>query len=140
MERCHQCDERARLVRETREVCIGSRATEVEHEFYRCDACDEEWFAPGQMDAVMRRASDRIREEEGLLKPDEIRAIRERYGLSQAKFERLLGAGQKTVIRWEKGTVFQSKTTDSLLRLLAANDDNARVLGRHRGVTGLRSA
>lgn len=60
------------------------------------------------MDAVLRRAADQIRDEEGLLGPHEIRAIRERYRLSQADFERLLGTGPKTVTRWERGTVVQT--------------------------------
>jgi hypothetical protein len=32
--------------------------------------------------------------------------------------ENLLGVGSKTVVRWEKGTVFQSATADRLMRLI----------------------
>lgn len=38
--------------------------------------------------------------------------------LSQAEFERLLGTGPKTVVRWERSTVTQSSTADTLMRVL----------------------
>ncbi|MBA2245904.1 MAG: type II toxin-antitoxin system MqsA family antitoxin [Gemmatimonadetes bacterium] len=122
-----------------REVQIGQRSAVVEDEFFRCIKCGEELYAPGMMDAVMRRAAEKIRREEGLLIPAEIRAIRERYGLTQTEFERLLGVGPKTVVRWERGTVFQNAATDALLRLLDANEENARLLAERHGVT-LRTA
>jgi hypothetical protein len=40
----------------------------------------------------------------------------------------LLGTGPKTVVRWEKGTVFQSATADKLMRLLAAKPDLVSLL------------
>lgn len=127
---CHVCDGEVISVREVREYTIGRRSAVVEDEFMRCEACAEEYYAPGQMDAVQRRASAAIREQEGLLLPEEIRAIREDLGLSQADFERLLGVGPKTVVRWEKGTVFQNKATDALLRLVGADRENARRLSQ----------
>jgi len=48
--------------------------------------------------------------------------------MSQAAFEELLGVGPKTVIRWEKGTVFQGATADRLMRLLRTQPELARVL------------
>ena len=42
-------------------------------------------------------------------------------GLSQADLEKTLGIGPKTVVRWEKGTVRQSRAADLLLRILAAH-------------------
>jgi HTH-type transcriptional regulator / antitoxin MqsA len=134
MERCSICDGTAVPVREEREIRLGRRRTRVVHEFHQCERCGEEFFLPGQMDTVLRRAADRIREDEGLLGPQEIRAIRERYRLSQADFERLLGTGPKTVTRWERGTVVQNRATDSLLRLVAENPENAAKLARWHGV------
>ncbi|TMA22680.1 MAG: helix-turn-helix domain-containing protein [Deltaproteobacteria bacterium] len=39
----------------------------------------------------------------GILSADEIRAIRERFDLSQADLARLLRLGANTVSRWESG-------------------------------------
>lgn len=71
---------------------------------------------PGQLERLGREAAARIRASEGLLTSDQIRAIRERLALSQAAFEQLLDVGPKTVVRWERGTVFQNRSTDALIR------------------------
>jgi HTH-type transcriptional regulator/antitoxin MqsA len=96
--------------------------------------CGGELYAPGQAAATQRRASARIREQDGLLRPEEIRAIRERLGLSQRAFERLLGVGAKTVVRWERGTVFQNRATDALLRLVGSFGAAAEFLAERHGV------
>jgi HTH-type transcriptional regulator/antitoxin MqsA len=77
------------------------------------------------MERTQQRAVAQIRTEEGLLTPQDIRRIREKYGLSQARLESLLRTGPKTVVRWERGTVFQSAAADTLLRLL---DDDPAIL------------
>lgn len=64
----------------------------------------------------------------GLLTPDEIRTIRERFGPSQADFARLTGIGEATISRWERGRLLQNKAMDRYVRLLAANPDNVRLL------------
>ena len=115
---CGICGADALLVSEQRDVRVGTRSAVVEDEFFRCVVCGEELYEPGQMDAAMTRASDAIRARLGLLTPGEIKALRESLELSQASFERLLGVGEKTVVRWEKGTVFQNQATDALLRVL----------------------
>ncbi len=117
-ESCYVCDGESVLIRQEREVKVGQRSVVVLDEFHRCLECGEEVYLPGMMDAVLRRASSRIRDQDGLLHPEEIRGFRSALGLSQADFERLLGVGRKTVVRWEKGTVFQSQSVDNLIRLL----------------------
>lgn len=131
---CHTCGSTVELVSREEEVRIGSRSAMVQDEFYRCEACETEFYAPGQMQATQRRAADQIRRENGLLLPQEILAIREGLGLSQAQFEKLLGVGPKTVVRWERGTVFQNGSTDALLRVVLANRHNAEFLAERHGV------
>jgi HTH-type transcriptional regulator/antitoxin MqsA len=131
---CRVCGELAELISIDQEIKIGSRSAVVLDEFYRCVACESEFYAPGQMEATQRRAADTIRRDLGLLLPQEIKAVREKLCLTQADFEKLLGVGPKTVVRWERGTVFQNKSTDALLRLLDARHDNALLLARLHGV------
>jgi HTH-type transcriptional regulator/antitoxin MqsA len=114
-------------VSEKREVMIGRRSTITQDEFIRCDGCGAEYATPEQMKRTQRRAVAQIRTEEGLLTPDDIRQIREKYNLSQARLEALLRTGPKTVVRWERGTVFQSAAADTLLRLL---DEDPATLER----------
>jgi putative zinc finger/helix-turn-helix YgiT family protein len=58
------------------------------------------------------------RKRHGLLSADEIRAIRERYRLTQADLARLLRLGGNTVSRWESGRNVQTGAMDMLLRLI----------------------
>lgn len=131
---CGICGGDAVLSTQDREVFVGKRSAVVEDEFFRCERCGEGFYEPGQMDASMRKASTAIRGEVGLLLPEEIGAIRQSLDLSQAAFETLLGVGAKTVVRWEKGTVFQNQATDELLRTLRDVPGVAEYLARRSGV------
>lgn len=53
----------------------------------------------------------------GLLTPDEIRAGREKLGLTQAELQSLLGLGGNSLSRWEKGRIYQARSMDTLLKL-----------------------
>lgn len=117
-----------------RSVSIGRRSAIVFDEFFRCPECGEEVYLPGQMAATQTRASRAIRKTEGLLQPEEIRALREGLGLTQAQFERLLGVGPKTVVRWEAGTIFQNHATDNLLRVMSRFPEAAAYLAERHGV------
>jgi putative zinc finger/helix-turn-helix YgiT family protein len=58
------------------------------------------------------------RRKHGLLSADCIRAIRERFSLTQADPARLLRLGANTVSRWESGRNVQTAAMDMLLRLI----------------------
>lgn len=58
------------------------------------------------------------RRKHGLLAASEIRAIRERFGLTQAEFARLLRLGANTLSRWESARNVQTEAMDTLLRLI----------------------
>jgi putative zinc finger/helix-turn-helix YgiT family protein len=58
------------------------------------------------------------RKKHGLLSADEIRAIREQFGFTQAELARLLRLGANTVSRWESGRNVQTAAMDILLRLI----------------------
>ena len=104
----------------------------VEHGM--CAVCGESFFDPEVADRLHRSAVVKLKRARGLLPGSEIKALRESLGLSQAAFERLIGAGPKTVVRWENDSVFQNKTADTLLRVLrdypvVAADLMAKTLG-----------
>ena len=128
VDQCPICNGEAHLIREEREVRYGRRRVRVDDEFMRCSACNEIFYLAGQMEATDARASVRARQERGALLPFEIRAVRERHGLTQAQFERALGVGQKTVVRWESGTVTPNPATNMLLRLIEAEPRNLDLL------------
>ena len=133
-EACYACEGSAELVRGPREVRAGDRVVTVDAEFMRCADCGEVYYLPGQMRSLQRAAADLARREEGLLGPSEIVALRERHGLSQAGLEKLIGAGPKTVVRWERGTVCPTGPTDTLLRELIESPALVRKLAARKGV------
>lgn len=134
-ETCYACDGAARLVREVREIPVGGRKVPVEVEIMRCQECGEGYFLPGAMRAAQEAAADQVRREEGLLTAGEIRAFRQRAGVTQAELEQILGSGPKTVTRWERGTIAQSRMADTLIRILRAHPGALVTLAAERGVT-----
>ena len=86
----------------------------------RCTGCGEVFLGLEAGQRLQLAAVQQLRAARGLLLPEEIRDLRRSLGLSQAALEDLLGVGPKTVVRWEKGVVFQSATADRLMRLLRA--------------------
>lgn len=131
---CATCGHPVRRVSGHQEVSVGRRTAVVEVEYSRCDQCDEDFLEAGDMREIQRRASSQMRTEEGLLSGAEVKAIREGLGFSQAEFEEYLGVGKKTVVRWERETVFPSRSTDLLLRLIRDVPGTAEAIGEMRGV------
>lgn len=131
---CFQCNVPAMVVEEPHTRFVGGRQVTFLDRFYRCAECGEAFYVGEMADESLRRATAVIRAEDGLLSPDEIIAVRRTYGLTQAAMERLIGAGKKTLVRWERGTIPQNRTADTLLRVLAANPAAAEWLAAERGV------
>jgi HTH-type transcriptional regulator/antitoxin MqsA len=116
---CIECGGRVERRMVTTPIKVGARTpVPVRRRLQRCVDCGQVYFGPGEGDDVYRTANEIIRAREHLLRPDEIRAIRIDLGLSQTEFERLLRVGPKTVVRWERGTIFQNRATDTLLRTI----------------------
>jgi putative zinc finger/helix-turn-helix YgiT family protein len=79
-------------------------------------------------DAALRRIGDETSRQLGLLTPAEIRENRERLGLNQQELQELLGLGGNSLSRWENGRVYQSRSMDTLLRLVFNSRDALDVL------------
>jgi len=95
------------MMRRTQEAVTSSvngeeiRVPKISH--LRCPKCGEGLFSLQEAEALRLGAFDIYRRTHGLLSADEIRAIRERYSLTQAELARLLRLGGNTVSRWGGG-------------------------------------
>jgi len=69
-------------------------------------------------DAATWRVTVETYRQLGLLTPEEVRAGRERLGLNQQQLQELLGLGGNSLSRWENGHVYQSRSMDTLLRIV----------------------
>lgn len=116
---CPLCDARTRLVAEHRTIHADDGTPLAWTDaLYECVNCGERFYTNDQATASCRNHVAAVRAHERLLTPADIRGIRARFGLSQAGLEALLGLGAKTVVRWERGSVCQSRAADLLLRIL----------------------
>jgi HTH-type transcriptional regulator/antitoxin MqsA len=132
---CSSCGGDLVESQERTQIRIGSKTTVVDVTGSTCSSCGETFYTPQQLDAAQIAASNQLRKEDGLLGPADIRRIRARYGLTQAQLEQLLGVGPKTVVRWERGTVCQSRTADELLRIITDMPFVYEHLARKNGIT-----
>ena len=89
----------------------------IEAQVMVCAECGEELFCEELDSATLVNAYNEYRRKHKLLLPDEIKKIREKYGLSQRSFAKLLNWGDKTICRYENGSV-QDKAHNSLLLFL----------------------
>jgi putative zinc finger/helix-turn-helix YgiT family protein len=108
-------DERIRVVAEAVPVLV-------------CPACEEVFYG-SDAERAHHRAICRALE---LLTPEQIRAMRERLGMSQAEFAQLTGIGVATLSRWEQGRLVQTRSLDNYLQVLDAIPHAIRVLEKLR--------
>ncbi|WP_324718136.1 type II TA system antitoxin MqsA family protein [Carboxydochorda subterranea] len=129
---CPNCDETRELRTERRRetYMVRDEPIEVEADVLVCSTCGQAVFDEKRDERTLRAAYDVYRARKGLLKPDEIRELRERYGLSQRSLARLLGWGLVTVQRYERGAL-QDKSHDDLLRALEDPSFVLELLDRH---------
>lgn len=84
----------------------------------RCPKCGEVMLRFQDSKRLGEDAIAIYRKKHGLLSADEIRAIRERFDLTQADLTRLLHLGANTISRWESGRNVQTEAMDILLRMI----------------------
>jgi putative zinc finger/helix-turn-helix YgiT family protein len=97
----------------------------------RCPKCDEVVLRFSDARRLQEDAIAVYRKKHGLLSADEIRAIRERLGLTQSELARLLHLGANTISRWESGRNVQTEAMEMLLRLLRDLPGSLDYLRQH---------
>jgi putative zinc finger/helix-turn-helix YgiT family protein len=102
-----------------------------------CDKCGEEILSLESARAVDAAIADHTER----LTPNELRELREQFGVDQTEMSEALGLGGKTFHRWEKGTQYPSRSMGYYLRLLREFPEafewlrSRRWKGRNRHVT-----
>lgn len=83
-----------------------------------------------------RLRHDAVCEAEGLLRPDEITKVRKDLAMSRREFGIAFGIPSASMERWENGRLLQSKSSDTLLRVLRnksiALDYDRRSIGQEK--------
>jgi putative zinc finger/helix-turn-helix YgiT family protein len=103
----------------TLEVTHDGRSYQVEVPELRaakCTACGEAIFSNEADEQITAALRSLLR----LLTPEQIRAGRKRFALSQNELAQRLGVAEETISRWETGALIQPRAMDNLLRLYFA--------------------
>lgn len=82
-----------------------------------CPCCGESLVNDEIENANLNAAYNTYRKEENLLTADEIREIRQKYGITQVGFSKILGFGEKTIARYENGAL-QDVAPNNLILLM----------------------
>jgi HTH-type transcriptional regulator/antitoxin MqsA len=132
-QRCPVCDRgilKPRLISEAFEYAVNGDSVLVKAEdipLEDCDVCGESFSSP----KAARIRHEAIGRALRLSPPQDIRAIRERLGQSHDQFARLIGVTTERLTQWEDGTLWQDRTADRLMRLIALSHDNVKHLEAH---------
>lgn len=96
-------------------LVVRGEPIQVQSKIAVCVECGQEIFSMAAEEENLKAAYDRYRQRHGLLTPDDIRLVREKYGLSQRALSRILGWGIVTIQRYERGAL-QDQIHDTVLK------------------------
>jgi len=116
---CPNCEEYTNVTPKIEKEVYNVRGepTKIEAEVVICQKCGEKIFDEERDSRNLEKAYSHYRQKYNLLSPDEIRLIREKYGLSQRASSRLLGWGEITIHRYENGAI-QDNVHNNFLRFI----------------------
>ncbi|MBA3976545.1 MAG: hypothetical protein C0504_20250 [Candidatus Solibacter sp.] len=114
---CFRCEKGRLKSRHTTVVAtVRGETFPVDVDALVCDRCGEIAFNESQGGAYTTAGSDAYRRAHGLLTTAEIKAARNRLGLTQQQLAERLKVGIASVKRWELGAI-QDESSDRLMRL-----------------------
>ena len=108
---------------ETRKMEILGEKHEIPKEYYHCVSCGEEWVTPEQSKATTDKITAIKRRAQGFLAPQDIKALRERHGLTQKQAAIIFGGGDNAFSKYERGEIYPSAAMDKLMRLFDSSQD-----------------
>ncbi|MBE0476747.1 MAG: DUF4065 domain-containing protein [Coriobacteriia bacterium] len=113
------------------EYPVKGEPVEVTARVAVCPECGEDMSVEELDDATLRTAFNVYRQRHGLMSPEEMVRLRDRYGLGVRPFSLLLGWGEITLHRYESGSL-QDSAHEAALRM-AEDPANVRILLQANG-------
>ncbi|MCX8093692.1 MAG: DUF4065 domain-containing protein [Candidatus Goldbacteria bacterium] len=125
---CPECDEFTipEIIEKEEKVIIRKEEFKVKVKRAICTNCHAEFGLSEYGFDEKQIAYDLYRKKHNYLFPDDIKRIREKYGLRQKPFSRLLGFGEITIHLYEKGAL-PDETHMEMLKL-AENPENIKKI------------
>lgn len=136
---CEVCEKEveAKIISKKESYEVYGETIDIEAQILVCTECGEEFFCEELDDATLVNVYNEYRKRHKLLLPEEIKAIREQYGLSQRSFAKLLNWGDKTIHRYENGAI-QDKAHNSMLLFLRSPENMHTYLEENEILLGRR--
>lgn len=117
---CPFCDGMAHLHRERRDLEYRHENFVVMEVFYACDACGETFTTTESDNVSVNQLYAQYRAKHSIPFPEELMAMRLRYGLSARRLSQLLGFGDNSYRQYENGTM-PTLANANLLRTAMGN-------------------
>jgi putative zinc finger/helix-turn-helix YgiT family protein len=95
---------------------------DVLHFYYECEKTKKQFVTTEAGDLNMNQIYYQYRERKGILSPEQIKKLRENYGLSSSKMSRLLGFGPNTYTNYEKGEI-PTEANAEIIKIAQEPDD-----------------
>ena len=124
---CEECGKEVetKIIIKTEHYDVCGDPIEVDAQVLVCADCGEEFFCEELDNATLVNAYNKYRRNHKLLFPEDIKKIREQYGLIQRSFAKLLNWGDNTIYRFENGSIMD-KAHNSLL-LFLRDPENMKI-------------
>jgi len=81
----HSCGGTFELVREPADIQIRGTTVRVDRDLFRCSGCGADRLTLEQIDAARQAAAEKLRLQEGIMAPEEIRDLRNSLGLRRLR-------------------------------------------------------
>jgi len=118
MMQCPVCGGELRHETRLTAYCYRDDTFEIEQPGMYCQKCGEALLSPADLKATRQIIADHKRDRDHLLRGDQVRAIRRKLHLTQAKASEIFGGGIRAFHKYETGESIQSRPLDILLRLV----------------------
>lgn len=118
------------MVRDTRSMTISykSQSSTFDMPGWYSTECDESIHTAEDMkvsDSALKELKIRV---ENLLRPQEVKRIREKFGLTQREAGAIIGGGPNAFQKYEQGIVTVSKGISNFLRVLERHPEEIEEL------------
>lgn len=116
---CPNCEKQSKiqLVKKEENINVRGESISVEIEFFRCLECNEEFIDAFSDNNLLKAAYREYRKRHNIMQPEDIKELRNFYGLTQNEMSKLLGWGGATLSRYENGAL-QDQAHAKLLSLI----------------------
>ncbi|MGD0971489.1 MAG: type II TA system antitoxin MqsA family protein [Desulfobaccales bacterium] len=116
---CWNCGKETDLehIENYEDISVRGEVISVLVKYFKCHECGGEYEDSQSSYDPLALAYKEYRQRHNMMQPDEIRGLRQRYGLTQRDLSKLLGWGEVTLCRYENGAL-QENSHDTTLRLI----------------------